>query len=789
MIESNKQSFLKVRDKNGELWEVPESSLDSVIADGGIVEENNNISSSAPEQQTPENNFVKMIDPNGDQWEVPQSQVEQATNDGGKIVNDQSEEKYTGENPKASFAKNLVASGLGGLADIGTGLANLTSASGKPTYDPVTGEEFPAMQQLPSVTDMISESIDKATDNYTKDTGAKSKYAARFLGGLFGIGLTGKAIQAAGSAAKLGAVEGAGSFIANKLGATTPSASNISGSLAAGTTIGASEELGLPAYAEIPAVIGAFILGGGAGSVGQKALQPLFNKIPGMKEFIGKQNYSELAQKIDPDAIKDLMKTSLVDKEIDFLSQETFAKLPPEIRIKIKENPSLLNEEEINTVIDKGLSDFNSSIEKIEANNGFNLTLGEKTGSPKILAQEDYLANLPNVDKFDKAMKVRKEKIVKRIETIKSDLSKEDISSESLGNKIGKAVDKVYSDVKKLRSDNWDSKFGNVVNEKILPVSQYKDKLIEFAQLLPDTEGNITSIKASKIRWKSIGNEEKISPKRFNDILVGLNEDIRKFPDKTFSQKQMIELKQALENDLTKSIENAPTKEQASLIREAREGYKADSKLIDEIDDSILFSKIKEGNLEVPEKIASTLKSMPKSQLELTFNALKRSEKHHQIIPEIQKYYIDEALKSATKNGSDTFNPRIFLENLPKKPEFDIIFENEEIYKQIKDISVGLKRIAKYQPSRHNSKTAQRLEADAESLGKSVDVATDIAKGKFSKLFEKIGSVGKKNYNERVAEIMLSPQERDEVLKQVGKTQPNRNSALLFNTIKNSSEN
>jgi len=134
-------------------------------------------------------------------------------------------------------------------------------------------------------------------------------------------------------------------------------------------------------------------------------------------------------------------------------------------------------------------------------------------------------------------------------------------------------------------------------------------------------------------------------------------------------------------------------------------------------------------------------------------------------------------LQAATKNGADTFNPRIFLDNLPKKPEFDVIFQNKKAYQQIKDISVGLKRISKFQPMRYNSKTAQRLQADEDSLGDSVKIAKELSKGKFSVLWDKIKNATKNSYNQRIAEIMLSPIERDEVLKLVGKETEKNNTA------------
>lgn len=706
--------------------------------------------------------------------------------------NVENKSQYDGENFGASFAKNIGASAVGSLPDMAIGLSNLTATSGRPTFDPVTGEEFPAHDPIESnITDRISNSIDKATSGYTKDTGSKSKHAARFLGSLFGTGYAGKAIQAVGAAGKLGkaseAVEKTGSFIAKNLGVDKLSTANVAGGTAAGTALGFAEEADIPVQYQIPLALGAFLLGqkgGEAASSSAKSIASKFKEIPALEKMINEGHFSDLAKNVDAESISELLKNSLIEKETEFLSDHTLSKLPKHIRWKIENAHGELTDFEVDLVVKEGLTDFNNKIKSLEKEY-FPLTSGEFTNSKKIIAEEDALANRPNIDKFDKAMEERKRTISKRISKISNELSPENVSSDKIGTKIAKEVDSIYSDAEKIRSENWEKRFGNTVEQNIIPISNYQKKLNEFVKLRPDTEGNKVSIKAAKMRLNDgIAFEKKISPKRVNDILVGLNEEIKRFPDKTFSRKQMGDLKGALQEDLILASENAPTAEQASMVKEARAGYAEDSKFIDKLDESILFSKINKDSLQVPEKIAQALDTMPASQIKLTFDALKRSSNLEEVIPEIQKYYIEKAYDVATKNGVDQFNQRAFLNSLPKKEEFEVIFEGSHAYKEIKDISVLFKRMNRAAPSRSNSKTAQRMQADRGDLEEFAQNVSHVAKGNilspFMAAVRKYTSTGRDN---RVSDILLSPKSREEMLSQVGKTKEKYNSGIASQTI------
>lgn len=726
---------------------------------------NENQGAAPPTQPAPSQKVYRVQFPGKGTYEVPEHDLDEARSLGGKVEEQppaqQHQEEYTGENHVSSFAKNAAASFAGSIPDIGIAIRNATKKED---------------DQWPYLTDKISKAIDDATSGYTKDTGPYSKHIARFIGGLFGGGWIGKGVKAAGEAANLGvaskAIEKVGSGISH-LGITKPSAASIGAATAGGTAMGFAEQDKMPVYLEFPLLLGALAIGSKAGSAGSNFLKEsewakkLFSEVPGLDKFLKSHNYEALAKQINPDAINNLMKTSIINQEADFLTKKTLSELPEAIRTKIAENPALLSDAEIKTVIDKGLGDFTNQIKEAEKKYGTNLTIGEYTGSPKLLAREDALANKPNLEAFDINRTERNLKATQNLEGIKQSVSKESMGAEALGESVYNEVKQVYNDVVKARSENWSKNFGGIADENILPVPTYIEKLKEFSKLRPDNVGNEVAIKtATKKLNDGLQYEKNISPKRVNDILVGMNEDIARFPKETFSRKQMLDLKGALETDLINAERNALTKEQASIVRKARAGYAEDSKILDELDKSALFSRINSGSISVPEKITQAIKNMPSSQLRLTFDALKKSPNGSSTIANIQRYYIEEAVSAATKGGAENFNPRLFLEKLPKKEEFNVIFEGTQAYTEIKDISVLFKRMARFQPVRGNSKTAQRAQADRGDLEEGVSAAMGLAQGKWGKFFSFLGDKLKGGAKDkRMAEIMLSPKDREEVLK------------------------
>jgi hypothetical protein len=687
-------------------------------------------------------------------------------------------EEYTGKHPIAAGAKNVIAGAAGAIPDL-----------------PIAGYNLFAKKenQVPYVTDEVANAIDKLTGGYTKDTSAFSKSAVRFASSLFGGGFLGKGLQLAGATRKLGAasdiVEKVGKGV-SKLGLSEVNAHTVGAATAGATVAGKASEIDLPVYAEIPAVIGAMVLGGkGSGAIAGKSkelagefLKPLFEKVPGLQKFLEKQDYKELAQLVNPESIENLIKNALLEEDTAFLKEKTLSELPASLQEKIKKNPQSLTEAEVESVVKKGFEDFQNYVKGLEKEYGITLTTGEFSASPKVIAQEDALANKPNVEGFDVFSQNRRRKIIQNVENIKNNLSSHKSSAEDLGQKIAGEVEKVYKDAYQLRAHNWNKNFGDVADESIIPISNYVTKLKEFAKLNPDTIGNEVAIKAANkklkqgIQYSTEGTYKDaphISPKRVNEILVGHNEDLMRYPDRTFSRKQIGELKAALEADLDAAAQNATTSDQAKMIQKARSDYKTDSALIDRIDESILFNKIDKGTLSVPENIAKALNTMEPSQLKLTFDALKRSESYGNVISDIQRYYVEEALTAATKGGVENFNPRVFLEKLPKKNAFNVIFEGSNAHQEIREISTLLDRIRKYQPVRGNSKTAQRQQADRGDLD--MDIAKAVGKGikgnftdALMTLKEAIFGKGIKS-DEKIVEILTSPSKREEILKLTGK--------------------
>jgi hypothetical protein len=139
-------------------------------------------------------------------------------------------------------------------------------------------------------------------------------------------------------------------------------------------------------------------------------------------------------------------------------------------------------------------------------------------------------------------------------------------------------------------------------------------------------------------------------------------------------------------------------------------------------------------------------------------------------MPEVQQFVVSQALKAATKNGIENFNPRIFLQNLPEEKTFNLLFEGSSALKEIKDISVLLRRIWKFEPQRKGSPTAQRLQADRGDIEDSFySAGLSLAKARVPTAASTIAeAVGKKNSSaaeKLIAEILISPEGRQEILK------------------------
>lgn len=703
------------------------------------------------------------------------------------------------------FVNEAVAGAAGALPDlVGLGVNAAKYVGSKFTNsDP---------NYVNSVTEKISNYLNSSIPENQR-LGNVSKHMTRFISSLFGVGYAGKAIEGVGKAAQAikglsgtgKAVEKTGSVLSKHLGMTEPSLKNIGAAGAAGATAGLSENIGLPTYLEIPAVLFAFMFGGGAGNKVSKILKPLSEKVPGLENFLKNQNYENIAKQINPDYMKDLFKSAILDGD-EGLKNQVYSKLPKELRKKVVEAPETLTDSEMNSVIGISAEDYMNYISSIEKKMGISLTTGEYTSSPKILATEDYFANNPNIDSIDNFTKNRRFKIYQELEKLKKSISNRDVDSMSLGENVYKDVKKIQKDAEEVRRKNWSKNFGHQIDEEIIPIPNFLDKLEEYAKLNGDSEGERISKKLANDQLKRLKvkvekaepeefnqnksldtkdfknslesgelktktNEEVlVSPKRINTILAGLYEDLSRLPHKTFSKFQVKNLKESLDRDL--DIAAAENK-YALKVRIARDAYRKDSEFIEKINESILFNKINKDSLNVPERVAKSIENMDFSQLKYTIEILQRLNENSHVLPDLQKYYLDKALKESIKNGVENFSVKTFFKKLPEKKVLDLIFGDSHVYDKFKDISLLLKRIARYEPQRKGSHTAQRLQVESNMVeNKLEDLAfnagINVAKGKFAGAFSLIGeALGKKTSSEKekaIVEILLSPEKRQQIL-------------------------
>lgn len=764
----------------------------NVILDGGNFE--------IPKSQL--NNFMR---------EYPKAQLQSPT------INEPSDPYYL--RTAANFGKEVGSNLVAGIPDLASTVYNI-GAWGAETAN--LAKDLP---RAPYLSEKISKAIDEYTGGYTKPTNHVTENIGKFLGSLLGIGGAGKLIAKGGAA--LGNVAGNAIEKTGKglqaLGMTEASPKNIGAVAGAGGLVGAAQEYNMHPGIQIGGGVLGFILGGKAGEgarkLALKSLGAAEKEMPGLTQYLEKQEYSNLAKDIHVEDLQKLTQDAVLSKETEFLKETTLNKLPEELQNKIKSGIDL-TDQEIDTVVKSGTEDYLDFIKKIEEESGFVHTPGELTGNPKIVAKEDYLANKANIDSFDKFTRNRRQKIVNKVQKIAEDISKNKPSSSQLGEKISKDIESIYDTARKLRKTNWNNVFKNVKEEPLIPINNYIEKLKEFSKLHPDHEGNIVAIKKSnerlkalkdpkrknvleekdpevqnrlKILWDSIPNSglkesEKqsflkgITPSRFNDILVGLTENVNKITEGTYSRSQIADLKSALLKDLDSAAQEATTSEQASLIKRARDGFREDSKFISELDDNLIFNQIDKGTLSVPEKVVKKLNSMEPSEINFIFKALRKSGKYEQTIKDIQRYYIEKALDKGMGPLQDIeqFNYRNFIKELPQKEAAEIIFGGEKSYQEIKKIVSQLKRAVKYEPTRSNSKTFQRIDAENE-FGKSMIPETSV-KGIVKQVTEKVKDK-LPNTNKEIAEIILSPEKRDKIFKLIGKN-ANKNNKINLLEIK-----
>lgn len=682
------------------------------------------------------------------------------------------------------IAKNVAASAIGSVPDLVGTVLNMT---GLP-------KEYLG-QDIANLTNELINLVDKYGGSISEDKNRYVTEISKFLGGLIGTGAAGGGIKAAGALANAPRVEKVGNFI-EKFGELRPSAAGVGASVGGGTAAAFSHERDLPLETELPLTIASAIAGGKAGNIAGKGIKNLMGDKTGA--------YQYLANKISPDDLKKTVDTAIKSDDLGFLSKETLDSLSPEIRSKLSTKATFdLTPDEMNTILDKGgTKDYAENLNRIQSQKNISTTLGEEAGSADIANFEKNLANKSNVDKFDIALSKRRESISQDLKKMMNRLTSKSVDKESLGKTIEDEIDKVYKKAEKVRRDQWNADFGSVSNESIIPIPNFIEKLIEFSKLKPTLMGNEVAIKAANkqldefiptINGKKYptlleDTKEKIvlSPRDVNERLVGLNEERQRFAEQTFSRKQLGELKNSLDLDVDLAAKAGII--DASMVQKARSNYKKNSEFLDKLSESVLAGNIREGGNLSPEKIAKTFETMVPSQLRLTIEVLKKSDKYAEVLPQLQKYYLETAFDAANK-GQDVskFNYKKFIEKLPPAKNMEIIFGDGSIKKEIEDSVRLIRKIIKEEPVRGGSPTAGRLEAQVDQLEAATEatgfpIGTHITTSPMSAaltLYNSFKDAILKKSNNKYAEIMIDPHQRKEIYKLVGKKPEKKTSFLI----------
>ena len=733
----------------------------------------------------------------------------------------------------ASMAKNYAVGRYTPLEDLGIAAFN----AGTSLYDLAKGtffsdEKTPTADKtkekslkLPYASDLVSEVIDYATSGLTEEESAYEKYLPQFVAGIFGIARQGRKIQDFAKKIDSQKLDKAGQFIEKKLGLTGYTGKNVGAAVGGGLAISEAHKEHMDPIIELPLVLGSFILGGKLGGkldtqlkLDKTLLGSLAEKIPGLKQYLKRADYSKLAESIDVDSLGKVIESSIMNKELQFMTENTFSKLPQEIQAKIIENPNLLTEEEIRTVAKLAQSDYDIYTKELEKKWRIPLTAGEHTGSAEIMAKEDYLANKSNINTFDKNMINRKQNIVRGVEKIKQSFSSKNLDNEELGKSLSNEVNYVYTQARKIRAENWKNIWKGLEDKSVIKIDNYVNKLKEFSQFKPDNTGLKTAAEVARERLAGLTEtrpsykttdsdiplfEQKgtrdvivteISPSRFEDIISGLTEKVSSLKDRTFSKAQASKLKGELMKDLDITVEaeagGIRSGQDASIVKQARDQYKQDSEFIDSLGDSILSDTIDTAGRVVPEKMVQMLDKLPPSQLKSTFEVLSNSPKYAEVLGDVQAHFIHKALKAGLGHkGVDHFSMDAFLKALPEQSALNVIFEGNNAQEEIKEIMFLVNRIARRGVVRGNSKTAQRLDAKETSIEDNIMESGEKALqghgvSAIKNFFSNLSSGGGTKAEKVLSEILIDPEQRHLILKEVGKQKENRFLALLANYIK-----
>lgn len=235
---------------------------------------------------------VFMRDKDGGVFEIPQSNVEAAQKAGGIIVDRDGNEPAAPEPDSwgklgARSAKTIGSEIVGSVPDTVSAIYNIPASIQNATnevtkndpyvIDPISGFPAPNAQSdmvplplIPSAADAIDSAIDKATNNYTKTEEGDSLQAALKMG---------TAIATPGSFAKVAAKSGKQGVAKalNTIGTTNPTGVGIGAATGAGTS--EAKKAGYGTAASIGIGLGAGLGAGVAAHVGASAAKSLDIKL------------------------------------------------------------------------------------------------------------------------------------------------------------------------------------------------------------------------------------------------------------------------------------------------------------------------------------------------------------------------------------------------------------------------------------------------------------------------------------------------------------------------------
>lgn len=644
-------------------------------------------------------------------------------------------------------------------------------------------------EMAPKVSHAINEGIDKLTGGATKTLPQDRVAAAAFegAGSMLGGGLAGKGVKWAAEkviksnptkwverAAKL--FKGAG----NVLGSTEP-ALVAAGAAGAGATeylmndkrdnwgaamsggLGTAVATAALGRSVVPIVAkgGADILGAFAGTLSPKMLQK--NSERRLKNILKQDSQGA--------SIRNEVLGDMAKGDAPYVSKETL------------EEFKTLSKDGQKELARNHTKDYVKFLMEMEERQGIELTAGEITASPKLRKTEDSFANNINIDDMGNFLTTRKVKLFQKAKELTDSIPGSG-SAHDFGVKVDAAMKNNLDRLKKIRADEWAKDFGAVADKKIIPASNLIQTLKEFSAREASNEGYKVSARLANEKLnllkKSYPEQQLatqygvkvdaplMSPKQINDWLVGFNEDLRRIPShKRFSAQEVGKIKAALDADL--DIAAQAGNADAALIRKAREGFRENSKIINDIENSYLHKKLE--NLDTPERITKAFQSMEPSEIRNTLSFLEGAPEKEAFLKDIQKYYLEKATSAATTESS--FSVAKFLKELPKKEILDDVFKDASMYRDLKETMRLMRRIKNYGAAEGGSQTAQRLaikeEIESGALSHAFDVlatgdwkgaAVSAVKNTGRKALNKIQGSSRENF----IQTLVSKEKRDALI-------------------------